>query len=258
MRWRTFTIKIGGDAVADEARLREIARFLKTQKLDSAPFTLDANEQYRDLESLTTLLNTLIADDATELFMRGLLFVEQPLPRAETFDENQRESLARLSAICDVIIDEADHGIHAFGRALELGYRGVSIKNCKGVFRALLNCGLAETHGDGAFQSAEDLTNTGIIPLQQNLATLGVLDQVHVEMNGHHYFRGLDHLPADEVHWALAERPNLYEPLGEGATLRVTGGRVDLTSAQGIGFGAVDAVAFDSRRDADDWLEQKR
>ncbi len=250
-----FKIKIGGDAVADDARLRQIAGFLNDRGLNNALFTLDANEQYRDLDELAALLTGLKADESTSRFMEGLLFVEQPLPRAETFDEAKRDSLARLSVICSVIIDEADHGVQAFRRALDLGYRGVSIKNCKGVFRALINCGLVEVRGGGAFQSAEDLTNTGIIPLQQNLATLGVLNQAHVEMNGHHYFRGLDHLPQAEVRWALSERPELYEPLGEGATLVVKNGRVDLSSVQGVGFGGVDAVAFDERQDAEDWLE---
>jgi L-alanine-DL-glutamate epimerase-like enolase superfamily enzyme len=250
-----FKIKIGGDSVADQSRLRQIAAFLASRGLEAAPFTLDANEQYQDLDSLVQLLETLASDPETARFMDGLLFVEQPLPRSETFDETQREPLARLSAVCGVIIDEADYGVHAFRRALELGYQGVSIKNCKGVFRALINCGLAEVMGDGAFQSAEDLTNTGIIPLQQNLATLGVLNQAHVEMNGHHYFRGLDHLPAEEVRWALSQRPGLYEPLGDGACLLVKDGRVDLTSVQGVGFGGVEAMAFEGRQEAEAWLE---
>ena len=250
-----FKIKVGGDPVADQSRLRQIAVFLTSRGLEAAPFTLDANEQYQDLDSLLELLQTLASDPETARFMDGLLFVEQPLPRSETFDETQREPLARLSAVCGVIIDEADYGVHAFRRALELGYQGVSIKNCKGVFRALINCGLADVMGEGAFQSAEDLTNTGIIPLQQNLATLGVLNQSHVEMNGHHYFRGLDHLPDEEVRWALSQRPGLYEAFGDGASLLVKGGRVDLTSVQGVGFGGVEAMAFETRQEAEAWLE---
>ncbi len=250
-----FKIKIGGDPTADEARLVEIARFLGSHHLDEASFTLDANEQYEDLAVLTDLLVRLRERKETAGFMGGFLFVEQPLPRNLTFQMSQRGPLAKLSGQGAVIIDEADHGVHAFRRALELGYMGCSIKNCKGVFRALLNCGVAEAWGKGAFQSAEDLTNTGVIPLQQNLATLSVLGQTHVEMNGHHYFRGLDHLPDEEVAWALKEKPGLFESMDPGATLMVRDGLVDLRSAQGVGFGAVAAVSFHTRKSAIDWLE---
>ena len=67
----------------------------------------------------------------------------------------------------------------------------MSVKNCKGVFRALLSRGLCELADDGSFQSAEDLTNLPVLALQQDLATIAALGLPHVERNGHHYFKGL-------------------------------------------------------------------
>jgi hypothetical protein len=105
------------------------------------------------------------------------------------------------------------------------------------VFRALLNRGLCDVRGGGAFQSGEDLTNLGVLSLQQDLATVAALGIEHVERNGHHYFHGLDHLPPDEVRAALRAHADLYEPLGDGATLRITAGRLALGSLQVPGYG---------------------
>ena len=83
-----------------------------------------------------------------------------------------------MSSIAPLIIDEADTDIDAFRRAIDLGYAGVSIKACKGVFRALANRALLDAMDQKhLFQSGEDLTNLASIPLQQDLAlqvTLGI------------------------------------------------------------------------------------
>ena len=207
-------------------------------------FTLDGNEQCTDLEALAGLLEDLGRAPATAAMIERLELLEQPLPRVDTFDESRRDSIARLSRIAPVIIDEADTDADAFRRAIDLGYAGTSVKACKGVFRAIANRGLAETRTATAsgrvFQSGEDLTNLGSIPLQQDLclqATLGVGD---VERNGHHYFRGLDHLDdrvADEL---VATFPRLYERDGDLRRLRIADGRLDLSGVvDGPGFGGV-------------------
>ena len=238
---RVFKIKLCGDPERDLARLREIAGVLQAGVRDGPRWTVDGNEQFGDLQGLRELLEQLASDSAGQRFLEGLISIEQPLPRARSFEAAQAAPLAALSAIAPVILDEADHGIEAFPRGLELGYAGVSVKNCKGVFRALLNRGLCERHGAGAFQSAEDLTNLGVLALQQDLATCAALGLGHVERNGHHYFHGLDHLPAEEARDALRVHAGLYEPLGEGAGLRVVDGQLDLRSLQCAGYGyAVD------------------
>jgi hypothetical protein len=43
-----------------------------------------------------------------------------------------------------IIIDESDGDLEAFSRALALGYRGVSTKNCKGIMKSFLNRSLVE------------------------------------------------------------------------------------------------------------------
>src|SRR5690606_2352290 len=100
-----------------------------------------------------------------------------------------------------VIIDESDGEPDTLRRALDLGYAGTSHKNCKGVFKSIANaCLIAarrEATGDDLVLSAEDLANVGPVALLQDLAVVATLGISHVERNGHHYFAGLRHLPAD-------------------------------------------------------------
>ena len=232
-----FKVKVAGDPAADLERLSTIARILS----DSCPdphWTADGNEQFEDPADLARTLDALARDAVGARFVEKLLYVEQPVPRAATFEPGRQQGLAALTERAPVIIDEADHGVEAFPRALELGYRGVSVKNCKGVFRALLTRGICDVRGEGTFQSAEDLTNLGVLPLQQDLATVAALGLRHVERNGHHYFRGLDHLPLAEARAAYESHPTLYAPLdGGGVCLRIEAGCLDLSSLDVPGFG---------------------
>ena len=241
-----FKVKIGGDLDANRARLTDVCRVVMDRVGDAARFTLDGNEQCTDLDGLAGMLEDLSRDPVTEPLVARLELVEQPLPRAEAFEVSQRPAIERLSRIAPVIIDEADTDRDAFRRAIDLGYAGTSVKACKGVFRAVANRGLVETRatpgGVRPFQSGEDLTNLGSIPLQQDLclqATLGVRD---VERNGHHYFRGLDHLPASGADDLVEHLPGLYERTpeqdGDLRRLRIAGGMLDLSDiVTAPGFG---------------------
>jgi len=223
----SFKIKLGGDPRADARRLFDVADALDRlvgANLDEV--TLDANEQYADLAELGRVLDVVATGDAGAKLLAKLAFIEQPLDRARSFDASLTADLKALPF--PVILDEADHGVEAFPHALDLGYGGVSVKNCKGVFRALINHGVCATRG--GFQSAEDLTNVPVLPLHQDLATVALLGLLHVERNGHHYFRGLDHLTPEERRAVLAAHPELYEEREGGAFLRIEKGRLDLSA----------------------------
>ena len=161
-----------------------------------------------------------------------------------------------LAAFAPCIIDEADVDIDAFDRALQCGYRGVSVKNCKGVFRALLNRGLVCARAEGPgdlFQSGEDLTNLAVLSLQQDLVTHSVLGLPHVERNGHHYFRGLEHLPETEVRQALSRHPDLYEARDGLAQVRIVDGVMELGSLHGPGYGHAVDVDMEARAPLAAW-----
>ncbi len=251
-----FKVKIGGDHAANEDRLRAVAAVVSETAGPDAVFTLDGNEQCADLEGLAGLLEDLRRDPVASRMISRLGLIEQPLPRRDTFDESQRAGLARLGRIAPVIIDEADTDRDAFRRAIDLGYEGVSVKACKGVFRAIANRGLLEYRraegASGLFQSGEDLTNLGSIPLQQDLCLQAQLGVTDVERNGHHYFRGLAHLPRETALGLTRELPHLYEEDDRGQIrLRIRNGRLRLDGVvNGIGFGGpLGSMASDARDD---------
>jgi len=235
-----FKVKIGAGIDKDRARLLDLAAFFTERDL-SPRLTLDGNEQYQDIAQLAEVLEAVAADPRGRELLARVQFIEQPLARANTFDPERHLDIERVTRFAPLILDEADATPQSFLRALELGYRGVSVKNCKGVFRALCNFGICK-RGKGRFQSGEDLTNVGVLALQQDLVTGAVLGLPHVERNGHHYFRGLDHLPAEVAANALTAHSDIYRSLpsdcGGGVALRIVAGRIDITTAlQAKGYG---------------------
>jgi hypothetical protein len=252
-----FKIKLGGDADADLERLRAVADVLAETVAGPARVTFDANEQFDDLADLADLLDRVRADPAGPPLLQRLLLIEQPLARARTFDAAPNAAMPRVEAYAPVMIDEADATDDAFPRAIALGYRGVSVKSCKGVFRALVNRGRCDRDPAARlFQSAEDLTNLPVLALQQDLATHAALGLEHVERNGHHFFRGLDHVPRAEAKDALAAHPDLYrrDPgPGDRIALRIEAGRLALGSVTGSGYGGVVPIRCEDRTPADAW-----
>lgn len=232
-----FKIKIGAGFAADRARLLAIAGLLSELDVD-ARITLDGNEQFASLTELAELLESLRREPDGERLLSRLQFVEQPLPRARTFEAEANRGVARVRAFAPLILDEADALPEHFERAAALGWTGISVKNCKGVLRALTAARRCEERRGALFQSGEDLTNLPVLALQQDLCTAAALGLPHVERNGHHYFRGLDHLPTTVQTAALAAHPDLYRPLGAGAALRIADGQLRLGSllaARGYG-----------------------
>jgi hypothetical protein len=224
-----FKVKVGAGHAPDRARLLDLAAFFEEHYL--APrLTLDGNEQFPDLAAVADLLEHVAAEPAGRELLRRVAWIEQPLPRAATFSAARHRDLARVLAFAPLMIDEADALPGSFRDALQLGYRGVSVKNCKGVFRSLCNFGLCKL-GAGRFQSGEDLTNIGVLPLQQDLVTAAVLGLSHVERNGHHYFRGLDHLRPPLEAQVRQAHPDLYRVLGSSAALRIERGEVEFATA---------------------------
>lgn len=250
---RYFKLKIGAGRSQDLARLRAIAGTLATHAPRDWRCSLDGNEQYLDLAELSGLLRDLRQDALGRDLLARLLHIEQPLPRHITFAPDTAPALAEVAAIAPVIIDEADVDDGAFAAAHALGYAGVSIKNCKGVLRAVRNharCVALRASGRAAFVSAEDLTNLPVLPLQQDLATIQALGLGHAERNGHHYFRGLDHLSAREAASAAAAHQDLYRQLDHGFALRIEAGHLTLGSLDCAGYGYASEIDFAARTPA--------
>jgi Enolase C-terminal domain-like len=254
---RFLKIKIGGALAADLARLQAIAAVLERHDRRFA-ITLDGNEQYKALDDFLALVEAIKAAPALRRLWGQILFIEQPLDRELALEPGVEAALRDLGRNKPVIIDEADDRVSAFKEAARLGYRGVSHKNCKGIYKSLHNLALAATHNARVgraelFLSAEDLSNLPVVPLQADLASVALLGITHVERNGHHYFRGLGHLSAAEKTAALAAHPDLYERRAGEVLLRITEGMLACASLQvpGMGFAAPPDMA--AMTPVEDW-----
>ncbi|HEY4986459.1 MAG TPA: hypothetical protein VII39_07555 [Bradyrhizobium sp.] len=204
---RYFKLKLGGDPVTDAERLIRIGKELTTLPYDYS-LTVDANEQYADLAALGDLVNRLDHDIALRPIASRLLYIEQPMPR----DVTRQSPLGALGR--DVIIDEADDSYDAFPAARALGYRGISSKSCKGLYKSIVNATRAakwSAQGMHYFVTGEDLTCQAGLAVQQDLALGALIGVTHAERNGHHYVDGFADTPAAEADSFLAAHPDLYE-----------------------------------------------
>jgi hypothetical protein len=238
---RYFKLKVAGDARADVDRLVAIAAVLDRI---AGPYhvSLDGNEQYEDMQGVVELWARMKGEVRLARLVSSVLFIEQPVKRQK----------ALASPVTDidrpVIIDESDDALDAFPRAKALGYRGVSSKTCKGLYKSLLNGARCAAWGEGYFMSGEDLTIQAGLALQQDLALVSLLGLTHVERNGHHYVNGMAGLPQGEQDAFLAAHPDLYERSHGAVRVRIEEGMLDI--------GSLDCPGYASRA-MPDWQAMK-
>jgi hypothetical protein len=205
------------------------------------------------------LWDSLAGDAALQPFLRRLLFVEQPLHRDLALDDSVRQAMQQWKDCPPMIIDESDASLESLPRALECGYRGVSHKNCKGVFKGLVNAGriaAARRQNPGAkfLLSGEDLSNIAPISLQQDLAVMASLGITDVERNGQHYFKGLDYLPKQMQCAVLGFHGDLFRMHPSGLmAMKIEKGKIDITSCITAPFGTFLEPDFSTFTPLDDW-----
>jgi hypothetical protein len=230
---RYFKLKLNGDPAADAARLIRIGKVLGTLPYDYQ-VTLDANEQYADLAALGVLVDRLDRDGALKPITAKLLYIEQPMPR----DITRQSPLGEL-ARRDFIIDEADDSYDAFAAARALGYRGISSKSCKGIYKSIVNATRAQkwsAGGERYFITGEDLTCQAGLGVQQDLALGALIGVTHAERNGHHYVDGFADTPEREAQAFLSAHPDLYARDGNTVRLSIHNGDLLTGSLTSAGF----------------------
>ena len=235
-RGRYYKLKVGGNVEQDVARLARIAAVLDRMQ-EPYHASLDGNEQYQDAAGVLALWNAIKATPVLARLAASILFIEQPIKRAVAFEQ----PIAALDAEKAVIIDESDGDLDAFPRARALGYRGVSSKTCKGLYKSLINaarCRLWNSESAGArwFMSAEDLTTLAGVSVQQDLALVNLIGLTHVERNGHHFVDGFFGRTAKERDGFLAAHPDLYHRAGDQVRLTIKDGLIALGSLGGPGY----------------------
>lgn len=238
---RHFKIKVMGDTDRDLDRLDRVAALLEQRTSGDFAFSLDGNEQFGSVEAFRTFYGGLA--ERLPAFLKRLLFVEQPLPRAAALLPEVEKAFYSWPDRPPIIIDESDAMLEDAATALRLGYAGTSHKNCKGVFKGIANfCLLQQRRREqpesGWIMSGEDLCNVGPVALLQDLAVMASLGIESVERNGHHYHAGLSQFPAEIQRQTLRDHPDLYQLSPAGwPTLRIDSGRVRVDSVVAAPFG---------------------
>lgn len=258
-----FKIKISGQPKVDLPRLDKTMAVIFEGAGSSVAFTLDANEQFRSMDEFQSYWEDLRASAWFASFFERLLFVEQPLHRDVALETNLPSTKEAGESWPKFIIDESDGDLNALVRALKLGYNGTSHKNCKGVFKGLLNrCLIEKKRRDNTrssyLMSGEDLCNQGPIGLQQDLAVMACLGIESVERNGHHYCRGLSGLPQSIQERVEKAHPDLYSDQGQGwSSLEIHLGRIELGSVNQAPFGYGFDLPVDSLPTLAQWRAER-
>jgi hypothetical protein len=240
---RHFKVKVNGDPAHDVQRLGRIAAVIEGHAPPDYAFTLDGNEQFRRLDQFHSYWMELTARPELRRFCEHLHFVEQPFHRDVALSDSAVGGLKDWPDRPPIIIDESDGEMKSLVEALRLGYAGTSHKNCKGVFKGIVNaCLLAQLRRDQPsrwlIQSGEDLANIGPVALLQDLALCAALNIESVERNGHHYFAGLSMFSPELQRQVLETHGDLYHSSREGwPTLNIRNGEVALNSVNAAPFG---------------------
>ncbi len=237
---RHFKIKINGESARDRDRLARMAAVLAAECGDDFAFSLDGNESFHDVASFAAYYRDLLGAPELRALWPHLLYVEQPWHRSVALSDGIGELARGWPDRPPIIIDESDAELGSLPAALALGYAGTSHKNCKGVFKSVINAGLLARRrvaGLPAVLSGEDLGNVGPISTLQDLAAQAALGVTSVERNGHHYFAGLAQFPRALQQHALVAHPDLYVPARQGWP------RLDLRAGQ-LAIGTVNAAPF--------------
>lgn len=256
-RFRFFKVKITGNREHDLERLDRIAALLERAAPEEYRISLDGNEQFRHGVELQAWFATIRQRPRLRELLQRVLFVEQPIERAAALDPATAYAFRGLDDVPPIVIDESDDSLEAFARSVDLGYRGVSVKNCKGVFKGLLNAMLVahlrrETGGEFIL-TAEDLANQPIVPLHQDLCAVTTLGLGHVERNGHHYGGTLAHLSPAECVAALSAHGDLYESHRRAGRWRIRDGLLCVASLHRGGFGLPTCPTSDALIPLEDW-----
>lgn len=249
---RYFKIKANGKPEQDLPRLRAITTVLTECCRTDFQCTLDGNEQFQDMAGFREFYRTLKADPALRPLLDRLILIEQPLHRAHALEHSVLEWKDGPA----IIIDESDGSLDDLPRAIALGYRGTSHKNCKGIVKGLANSALLKKHGL-THLSGEDLANAGPVALLQDLSVMALLGVPHVERNGHHYFRGLSAHSEAVQHDAIVVHGSLYERHPAGfSTLRIQNGELVVSTVNAAPFGCGIDVSLETFEPLTAWIKR--
>jgi hypothetical protein len=257
-------VKLFGDLEKDVNRLTHLADIVKTEIKEGFAFTLDGNEQFHSMDEFKDYWESLISVSGLSMFFSHLMFVEQPFHRDIALDSDVLSGLKDWNKRPLMIIDESNDRLESLQQALQIGYHGTSHKNCKGVFKSLMNaCLLYQYRKDNPNEkyilSCEDLASVGPVSTIQDMAVAGALGIDSIERNGHHYFKGLSAFPEEVQKQVLSAHSDLYHPSEAGwPTLSISNGKISLDSINRSHFGVGYVINPELFEPVSQWKENNR
>ncbi|MBN1342052.1 MAG: mandelate racemase/muconate lactonizing enzyme family protein [Phycisphaerae bacterium] len=202
----------GNDAAWDYDRLVTVGRIA----IDGGALwlTTDFNCTVTDPAYVNEILDRLVAEHPRVYGM--ILYVEQPFPYE--LEEHQID-VHSVSARKPLFMDESAHDWHLIRLGRTLGWTGVALKTCKTQTGALLSLCWAKAHGMTLM--VQDLTNPMLAQIPHCLLAAHAGTIMGVETNSMQFYPEAS-VPEEKVH------PGVYKRRG---------GKVDLSTIQGPGFG---------------------
>ena len=255
---RYFKIKVSNSLDRDLDRLINIASLVEKQRGSDYRITLDGNEQYKSAHSFQGLTDAILNTRELATLWNNIICIEQPLERTIVLESEHTKGIQELAKKKIVIIDESDGTLESYAKALKIGYRGVSSKNCKGPIKSLLNAGLTWLHNDKGkrndyMMTGEDLCTVGVVSVQSDLCLVATLGLEHVERNGHHYHPGLSYLSDSQSQAALNAHGDFYHQVAGIVAPRLDDGKFQIGSLQCVGFGFNVEPDLSIMQSPDDW-----
>lgn len=202
----------GNDAAWDYERLVRVGKIAEAHAVDW--LTADFNCTVEHPDYVNDILDRL-RDDQPRAYGR-LLYVEQPF--AYELEANPQD-VHSVSARKPLFLDESAHDWRVVRLGRRLGWTGVALKTCKTQSGALLSLCWARAHGMTLM--VQDLTNPMLAQVPHLLLAAHAGTIMGVETNSMQFYPAASE-PEAKVH------PGCY---------RREGGRLDLASVKGPGFG---------------------
>ncbi len=202
----------GNDAAWDYERLVKVGKIGVARGVEwlSADFNCTVTEP----AYVNGILDRL-RDEHARLYGM-ILYVEQPFPYEL---ERHRVDVRSVAARKPLFLDESAHDWRLVRLGRELGWSGVALKTCKTQTGAILSACWARAHGLSLM--VQDLTNPMLAQIPHALLAAHAGTIMGVETNAMQFYP--DASKAEE-----AVHPGLY---------RRRGGRIELSSVRGAGFG---------------------
>ena len=210
-----FCLKVklrGDDSAWDYERLVRVGEIAVEKGV--LWLTADFNCTVTDPSYVTEILDRLMAEHPR--LWQMILYVEQPFPY--DLEENCID-VHGVSARKPLFMDESAHDWRLVKIGRTLGWTGVALKTCKTQTGALLTLCWAKAHG--LTLMVQDLTNPMLAQIPHVLLAAHAGTIMGVETNAMQFYPEASHAEA-------AVHPGLYQRRG---------GRIDLSSLSGPGFG---------------------